>query len=660
MKTGFLIYTFLISLSFLFGNKNLKQADKAYNRENFSKAIILYEQYKTEQEGEKVGPETATRMANCYYFLNDFEKAKTHYELAGETNLKGSSRSTYGKLLFLQGDYEKAEEFLKSDQDTEQTNTYLDRIEWMKNRLKDTSNYSVNKTDINTFGQSFGVQYYEGGIVFSSSSTNANVLDYHNNLNSEKPVDLKGLEFLNLYYSPVINNGEIGKPVLFSENLKFDYHVGAVTFSPDNKKMYYTRVVKLEKEQTVLKIFEASYTSGMWRPGYALTFNSNDFNCAHPALSISGDTLYFVSDRTGGKGGKDIWFSRKSGSYWLQPQNLSAVNTADDELFPFVASDNMFYFASNGYPGYGGLDVYKVDLGSTDKEIINLKYGINSRFDDFAYVVNPENTEEGYLSSNRTTGGRYDNIYRIKYQEPKPVAEDTTQIPQDTIPAEEHDPMLTIVSVVANALSGDPISGAMVVYTDQLDNSLLYEGTTDQEGKAEFIIDENEIEPEADIHVAVRAKGKFEPFEQTIKGKDLQNESPLFKELNMVPIIEETQTITIPQNKLKFALNSYTLSYDAKKILERWADYLKNNPTTRIRLNAHTDSQGDLDYNLELSQKRADNAKSYMVQRGINSGRIVARGYGERYILNHCKDDVDCSDAEHEVNRRIEIIVIVD
>lgn len=657
MKASFLIYTFLISLSFLFGNKNLRQADKAYKQENFSKAIILYEQYKTEQEGDKVEPETAVKMANCYYFLNDYEKAKKHFDLAGESNLEGNNRATYGKLLFLQGDYDKAETYLNTEQASGSSDLYMERINWMKTKTADTSLYEIKQTDINTFGQSFGVQYYEGGIVFSSSNNNTNVLDYRSNLNSEKPVDLKGLEFLNLYYSPVINNGGIGSPVLFSENLKFDYHVGAVTFSSDKNKMYYTRVVKLPKEQTVLKIYEAKYVSGMWHAGYPLNFNSDAFNNAHPALSTSGDTLFFVSDRPGGKGGKDIWFSRKSGSYWLQPQNLAAVNTANDELFPYVAADNTFYFASNGYSGYGGLDVYKTNLKDKDAEITNLKYGINTRFDDFAFIVNPENLKEGYLSSNRSTGGRYDNIFRIKLMEESKKDSVQLVITDSLIML---DSMTRIISIVANALSGDPIAEALVVYTDQMDNSLLYEGLTDQDGKAEFEVEEDRITPDSDIKLAVRAKGKFEPFEKHIKGRDLTEDTASFTEINLVPIIEETQTITIPENKLKFALNSYTLSYDAKKILERWYQYLNANQNIRIRLNAHTDSQGDLDYNLELSQKRADSAKSYLTQRGINSGRIVARGYGERYILNHCKDGVDCSDAEHKENRRIEIIVIVD
>ncbi|MFB6343779.1 OmpA family protein [Saccharicrinis sp. FJH62] len=662
MKTGSLIYIFLISFSFLFGNKDLKQADKAYKQENYSKAVILYEKYKSEEEGQRVDPETAIRMANCYYFLNDFENAKKNFELAGESNLKGEDRITYGKLLFLQGDYDKAKTFFQADTESTIPDHYIEQINWMKSRTNDTSSYSVKKTDINTFGQSFGVQYYQGGIVFSSSSNDANVLDYHSNLNSEKKVDLKGLEFLNLYYSPVINNGEIGRPVLFSENLKSDYHIGAVTFTPDYKTMYFTKVVKLPQEQTVLKIYRSDYKSGMWQQGFPLPFNNdNSYSCAHPALSITGDTLYFVSDKPGGKGGKDIYFSRKSGSYWLAPQNLTVVNTSGDELFPFVSSDNIFYFASNGYPGYGGLDVYKVDLKSKDKEIVNMKYGINSRFDDFSYVVNPENTKEGYLSSNRTTGGRYDNIYRIMYEEPKEIVEDTASIEViDTVPEVEEIPVVDMAVQVSNALSGVPIPEVVVVMTDESDNSLLFEGVTDELGKTGFKIERSMIDPTTDIHVSARAKGKYEPYERTLKGEDFINLNSAYTDINIIPVIEETQTITIPQNKLKFALNSYELSYDAKKILERWYEYLKSKPNIRLRLNAHTDSQGDLDYNLELSQKRADNAKAYLVQRGINSNRIVARGYGERYILNHCKDGVDCTDAEHEVNRRIEIIVIVD
>lgn len=659
MKITALIYVVLFSFSSIFGGKTIKQANKAYKEEAYRQALELYLQHVDEQGNENVNSETNIKIANCYLFLNNFAKAKDQFEIAGEANLKGSDKLNYAKLLFYQGDIEGAKKLFESEPENIIAQSYLSNISWLNDKSNDTSLYKIEKTDINTLGQSFGVQYYQGGIVFSSSSNDINLVSSSANQNKEKKeLDLKGLEFLNLYYAPVINNGEIGSPVLFSEDLKFDYHIGAVTFGSDFKTMFYTKVIKLDDNETVLKIYTSEYKGGTWQAEKPLNFNSDAFNCAHPALSITSDTLYFVSDMPKGKGGKDIYFCRRIGSTWSVPENFSKVNTNQDEFFPFVSLENKFYFASNGFPGYGGLDIFVLDMSKADAQVENLKNGINTRFDDFAYVINPNNKDEGFISSNRATGGRFDNVFRIYREDPILVVEDTV-VPDTTIEPVVI-PMIEMTNNVFNSLSGQAIPNALIKITDKIDNSLIFEGVTDELGKCNFKMEESLINPLSNIHISVIISDKFESYERTKTGEDFINLHSAFTDINVVPIIEKTQTITIPQNKLNFALNSFTLSYEAKKILERWYEYLDSKPNVRLRLNAHTDSQGDLEYNLRLSQKRADNAKNYLVQRGIDAERIISRGYGERYILNHCKDGVSCTNEEHEVNRRLEIIVIVD
>lgn len=668
MKIGGLFYIMLISLSVLFGGKTLKQANKAYKQKAYRQAIVLFEEY-TKGEGKEVpAHEIATKMGHCYFFLNDFPKAKEYFEMAGTDKLKGDDLAAYIRLLVLQGDVKRAATLINNDPENDAIKRLGSQLKWNEEKKQDTSLYKVFRTDINTFGQSFGVQYYRGGVVFSSSSSDINQLDYRPAQKEQKDaVDQKGFTFLNLFYSPLINEGEIGKPVLFSESLKFQFHVGAVSFSPDQKTMYYTKVVKIG-DDNVLKIFSATLTGGVWQGERMLNFNSNLYSCAHPAVSVSGDTLYFVSDMPNGKGGKDIYFSRKMGNLWSLPVNMSLVNTPGDEVFPYISKNNVLYFSSDFHPGYGGLDVFKCDVKSASKEIINLGFGVNSRFDDFAFVLNPETDKEGFLSSNRTTGGRFDDIFRIKFETPAPQL-----VQLDTIAVEEEDltldftdiqpvltPLLEIECFASNGLSGEPLANVLVVIRDELDNSLIFEGITDKDGKTGFKIDPDLINPYSDIRISAVTSTGFEKYERVQSGEALRTRHSSFTDIQIMPVIEKTQTITIPQNKLNFALGSYTLSYDAKKILERWYEYLKDRENVRLRLNAHTDAQGDQEFNLKLSQRRAESAKEYLVQRGINPDRIIARGYGERYVLNHCKDGVKCSDAEHEVNRRLEIMIIVD
>jgi outer membrane protein OmpA-like peptidoglycan-associated protein len=668
MKISGLLYIILFSFSVLFGGKTLKQANKAYKQQAYRQAIVLYEEYAKGEGKEVPVPEIATKMGHCYFFLNDFLKAKEYFEMAGTDKLKGDDLAAYIRLLVLQGDFKNAAIFINNDPENAGIKRLSEQLTRLDEKKQDTSLYKVLRTDINTFGQSFGVQYYRGGVVFSSSSSDVNQLDYRPVEKEQKDaVDQKGFTFLNLFYSPLINDGELGKPVLFSESLKFQFHVGAVSFSPDKKTMYYTKAVKAG-DDNVLKIFSASLVGGAWQGERMLNFNSNLYSCAHPAVSVTGDTLFFVSDMPNGKGGKDIYFSRRMGNLWSLPVNFSLVNTPGDEVFPFVSNNNVLYFSSDFHPGYGGLDVFKCDYKSDNKDIINLGFGVNSRFDDFAFVLNPDSDKEGFLSSNRSTGGRYDDIFRLKFETPAPqiVQVDTMVLEDEELSLDFADiqpvltPLLEIECQASNGLSGEPLANVLIIIRDELDNSLIFEGITDKDGKSGFKIDPDLINPYSDIRISAVAKSGFEKYERVQSGEALRSKHSSFTDIQIMPVIEKTQTITIPQNKLNFALGSAALSYEAKKVLERWYEYMKDKDNVRLRLNAHTDAQGDNDFNLGLSQRRADAAKEYLVQRGIDGDKIIARGYGERYILNHCKDGVRCSDAEHEVNRRLEIMIIVD
>lgn len=657
MKIVTLFYVFLISFATLFGSKDLKQANKAYKKANYIEAINSFEKHL--QENEDVDMATRSKMASCYYILNDFESALKQYSVIGEANLKSEDLQTYGELLFLQGDYAKAKAIYSKPEIASKTNSVrmLENLRWLDEKKGDSSMVDVKKTGIKTFGQSFGSQYYKGGIIYSSSSNGQEIVDYRKAAKEDLKVDQKGYSFLNLFYSPLLKDGAIGQAVLFSETLVFDYHVGAVAFSPNYEDMYFTKVLKLTNKKDVLQIFGAKYSGGTWGQQRVMSFNGEDFSCAHPALSMTGDTLYFVSDKVGGKGGKDIWYVTKIGEKWTEPINMGAtINTVNDELFPFVDHENTLYFASNGHPGYGGLDVFKITLEDENPVVENMGYGINTPYDDFAYVINPENTDDRLLSSNRGTKGKGDNIYKVTEPKIRVVEEQVTLVEPDSLAN-----TVEFVSTVRNGLSGDPIPNANVriEFVDQ--NRILLDAVTNSEGVFSSNLNTENVDEEEPLHIMVVVENEgFEPFSKMISAGEFFASKSVFEEINLMPVLKNEQIVTIPQDKLRFALNSDVLSYGAKSLLERWAEWLETHPTMRIRLNAHTDSQGNLDYNLRLSQSRADNAKMYLMQRGIAEDRIIARGYGERYIINHCIDGVDCSDEEHEVNRRIEIIVVED
>lgn len=650
MKIVTLFYVFLISFASLFGGKSIKQAEKAYKRSNYIEAIKSYEEHLAEKGDVDAG--IRSKMASCYYFLNKYDSAMAQFKVIGEENLSVNDLAIYGDLAFKNGDFTKAKSIfsMPSIMSQSKSKQVLESIRWMEEKKEESSMKDVKKSPVKTYGQSFGTQYYKGGIVYSSSNSGNEILDYH----KAKNVDQKGFEFLNLYYSPVAEEGDLGQPVLFSETLVFDYHVGAVSFSKDFKKMYFTKVLKINEKKDVLQIFYAEYIAGTWGRQRSLNFNSETFSCAHPAVSISGDTLYYVSDKPGGIGGKDIYYSYKIGNGWSAPINMgSPVNSEGDELFPFVDKYNMLYFASDGHPGYGGLDVFRASLNVENSDIENMGFGINSAYDDFAYTIDPKDENSALLSSNRDSKGSSDNIYFVS---------ESINIVRDDVEEVKEDSLIKIydyVSAVRNGLSGAPITNANVRIEFVDSERVLLDAKTDEKGYFQTSIDTTGIDNEEPLHIMVVVENEgFEPFSKMISAGEFFANKGAYEEINLVPVLQHEQKVTIPQDRLQFALNSDVLSYEAKRLMERWFEYLNKHSETRIRLNAHTDSQGNLDYNLQLSQRRADNAKAYLMQKGVSEDRIIARGYGERYILNQCTDGVSCTDDEHEVNRRIEIIVV--
>ncbi len=649
MKIVTLFYVLLISFSSIFGGKSIKQAEKAYKRANYIEAIKAYEKYASETEDIDAG--VRSKMASCYYFLNRYDSALVQYEKIGEDNLDVDDLAVYGELVFKKGEFSKAKSIFSQPSlvSKAKSKQVLESIRWMEEKKEESSMKHVKKSPIKTYGQSFGTQYYKGGVIYSSSNSGNEMLDYHN----AKNVDQKGFEFLNLYYSPLSQEGSLGQPVLFSESLVFDYHVGAVSFTRDYKKMYFTKVLKINDKKDVLQIFSAEYLAGSWSRQVSLNFNSEDYSCAHPAISITGDTIYYVSDKDGGIGGKDIYFSYKIGTGWSAPINLGKpINTSGDELFPFVDKYNMLYFASDGHPGYGGLDVFKASLNGEITDVENMGFGINSAYDDFAYTVDPENEDKALLSSSRDSKGTSDNIYFVS---------EKINIVRDDVVVVDTSKIYDYASTVRNGLSGAPITNAKVRIEFVDSERVLLDTKTDGKGYFKTAIDTSGIDHDEPLHIMVVVENEgFEPYSKMLSAGEFFESKGVYEEINLMPVLAHEQKVTIPQDRLRFALDSDVLSYEAKRLMERWFEYLSMHPTTRIRLNAHTDSQGNLDYNLQLSQRRADNAKAYLMQKGIREDRIIARGYGERYIINHCVDGVSCSDEEHEVNRRIEIIVVQD
>lgn len=399
-----LLFSFLfLTPSIVYSQKSLlKKGDAAYAKRNYVTALNYYlkaEEKKSKNTGTKI------KIANSYYAINKYEKSLSYYKKVKEDILTAEDLVNYGRLLQNTENYSKAIELLNKAKSKGSNNQligkYIKSCNWAINHPDESGKYRIGISGIKTDSRSLGIQYFEGGIVYATNASNKR--------------DTRGYKLLDIFYASY-NDGVAGAPVLFSSELQFPQHEGAVTFSQDGSTIYFTRIEIVSSGREIFKIYKATFDGSKWTDIGQFRFNSNknNYSCAYPSLSADEQTIYFASDISGGQGGFDIYYCQKSGDKWGNPVNLGKeVNTAGDEIFPFIDKDNTLYFASNGLLGYGGYDIYITDKVSDWSNVINLGKPVNSSKNDFAFVIDPNDKTKGFMVSNRTGEGIFDNIYEV-------------------------------------------------------------------------------------------------------------------------------------------------------------------------------------------------------------------------------------------------------
>ncbi len=497
--------------------------------------------------------------------------------------------------------------------------------------------YSIKNIDINTEYSDFGTAYYGSDKVIFSSPRGKRSLTRSIWKPNSQP-------YLDLFIGSIDDNGQIidKKKVLGAVNSKF--HEAQVTFTKDLKTVYFTRNNYYEKtvkndSKGVLKLqlFKASVgADGIWTNIIKLPFNSDQYSTGHPALSPDGKTLYFVSDRPESIGKSDIYSVeiQDNGSYG-NPINLGdQINTKNKEMFPFISHDNILYFSSEGHASKGGLDVFASKISAdTYSKPLNLGTPINSVKDDFAYIINVENTK-GYFSSNRGIGKGDDDIYG--FESTTPINIECLQIVEGVLKDENSQEI--IVGSTINLIGKDEIE--------------LAKGMTDDNGKFSF---------EIDCGSSYTIKGSKEGYqgdEKQITSTNIFNDEKITISLNLVPDVIEFKEIKIDINPVYFDLNKANIRYDAAKELDKVVKIMKENPTYIVESRSHTDSRGNDSHNLKLSDRRAKSSVDYIISKGIDASRISGKGFGETRALNTCHNNQPCNEAEHQINRRTEFFIV--
>lgn len=643
MKKNILKIALLLSLSPLVitaQEKQMAAAGKLFNEYAYVDAINEYKQialrgYKSAELYEKLG--------DAYYYNGDLEKSVKWYKELFALNQDASPEHyyRYAQALKSNGDYDTANAILdkfsmKSNGDL-RAKLYAENKNYLSVIKKNSGRYEIKKTDVNSAYSDYGPAYFGNKIVFATSRDTTGLL---------KRIDgWTNHSFTELYESSVNNDGTLSKPKRFSSRIETKMHESTPVFTKDGKTMYFTRnnyidgkVRKDSTGQVLLKIYKAVLKDDKWTDITELPFNDNNYSVAHPALSADEKILYFASDMPGSYGQSDIFkTSINNDGTFGKPVNLgTGINTQGKETFPFIDVNDQLYFASDGHPGLGGLDIYtaKLEKGSFEKAY-NIGEPINSRNDDFAFIINNQ-SKTGFFSSNRGGGLGYDDIYGFK--EIKEIEFDCKQL---------------LTGTVTNEKTGDALLNASVSIFG-LDMQLIKKITTGTDGSYSFEVEcgksyivksekQDYLPKEAQVVIPKQSGETKLPIAQVKPEPTIKVGTDLAKEFKI--------------EQIYFDLAKYNIRPDAAVELDKIVKFMKEYPTSKIDVRTHTDCRASSKYNMTLSNNRAKSVMAYIVKSGIDANRLTGRGYGETRLVNKCADGVKCTEEEHQQNRRSEFII---
>lgn len=663
MRNIFLI----LSIFFLVGNlaaqpigastytSKLEAAEEAYDSKNYVVALEEFEKAYEDRKDKALIP----RLADLYFKIRDFKKAERYYgqlfrKRRGKVpEVASEIRYMYGRTLKMMEKYDEAIPMLQSaiDNSTDETLKELAgyeksgaefakiarpvprlRIENAGNKVNSrTSEYSAYLT-----GEGNNEMYFSGfntdEVIILDGDQEP---DYHVKVMKSTRSDEKG------WGKPVALNEKVNRP---------DFHTGNVTLSPDGKKMYFTRQLITGNEISESKIYYSEETGGDWGGAQEVGGVNGEWIAKHPTVGelFGKEVLFFISDMPGGQGGFDIYYATYKGSgFYGDPVNLGPkLNTAADEETPFYR-DGTLYFSSTGHPGLGGYDIFNTvwngTLWSAPK---NMGLGYNSNLDDRYFMIDKEGYNGVLLSNRKGTKSTYS----------KTCCDDIWEF--------------TIEKIAVDVLAGTfdletkkPLNGTTVTLYEREGGELVpLDNQSDPSGNAYkfplllnksyiVIAEKDGYKPDTTEVFSTVGLVKSEVIEQRLRLEPLPKE-PEYEE------VEVSIDKPLRLENIYYDFDDDKILQDAEIDLNKILGWMGEYPDMVVELSSHTDSRGRDSYNEALSQRRAESAKAWLVERGVVADRIQAVGYGEKAILNRCTNAVKCSDDEHRFNRRTEFKII--
>ncbi len=638
-KISFLLILFVAMIGY--SQKSTEEkATKKFNRFAYVDAIETYKRLAS--KGYK-SVDMFKKLGDSYYFNGDLESASQWYDALFDMNptLEPEYYYRYSQALKSVGNYEKADqkmqEFSKQSSSDSRAMLFNSNQNYLSEIKANSNRYQIQNIEINSRFSDYGSAIWNNQLIFSSARDTVGIFKRKDKWSNQN--------FTNLYASTISFDTLFETVTKFSKAINSKFHEATAVFTKDGKTMYFTRnnfnngKKGVDDENVILlKIYKSNLIDNEWQNPIELSFNSDSYRVAHPALSPDEKWLYFASDMPGSIGQSDLFrvAIKSDGNYGI-PENLGPkINTAGKETFPFISGNNELFFASDGRPGLGGLDIFmtKINSNNSFENCQNIGEPANSPDDDFAYYIDVQ-TSRGFLSSNRKGGKGFDDIYAI--------------IETRKLFCEQN-----LSGIVTDLDTGILLQNTTVsLFNNQF--KLLKQVQTDVNSTYNFevICGENYYvraeksdysTTEKQISIPLETGKTYVPLQLDKKIKLVSNGDDLAK--------------TFGIKMIYFDLDKSNIRPDAAFELEKIVDVMKQNPTMKIDVRSHTDSRASKKYNELLSEKRAKSTREWMISNGIEAERISAKGFGESQLINKCSDGVRCSEQEHQQNRRSEFIVL--
>jgi len=600
-------------------NQDTKKADVLFESYQFTPAIKEYEKL---VKNKKADSYVYNQLGEAYYYLNNSEKAAENYAKAIKKGQNAQTYFNYAQVLRAQGKHAEAnkqmDKFASLVPNDQRAIAYRTNPDYLKSLQSMPKLYEIKEATINNPDSN----------DFSAILTSDNIVHFVSNRSGKQDKRGTGIAYQDIFRSVHSDAGTFSEPISVTD-LNSKFHDGPLTFSADGKYVYFSRdgrsegAVAKDKNANArigtVGIYRAEKKDGKWTKIKPLPFNSTEYNAGNPSLSKDGKTLYFASDMPGGFGGTDIWkvTINKNGTYG-KPENLGEkVNTPGRETFPFVDDLGTIYFSSNGRLGFGGLDVFKLEVGAN--QAVNVGEPINSEKDDFGFTFNNERNV-GFVSSNRKGT---DNIYHV-------------------LPICRRDALV----IVKDATNGQVLDKVVVTMTDAYGET-YEQNSTNSRGETNF---------QTDCYkefVLQGSRAGYEPNSAVLvasKGEKTTTEILLTPEVVIVP------KVRVELNPIHFDFDKSTITEESAKELDRLVKVMNDYPDMVIFVRSHTDHNGSLAYNDRLSERRAKSTVDYVISKGISKKRISGKGFGKREPLINCGEN--CTEEQDATNRRSEFLIV--